>query len=116
VLKMSRRGTVQDVQELSVQEDQALRRAFGRSAEPDARPAGAAVTRRHQRSDAGCWILCDCLGTDDRPPTLVPVSEAHIRRHYEPSGRRTAWTVTSITMQSSNAPSRAAMFACRKAR
>ncbi len=83
MLKVSRRGAVQDVRELSMQEDRALRPAFGRFAEPDARPAGAAVIRRYQRVGAGCWFLCDCLRGGDRPPALVPVSEAHLRRHYE---------------------------------
>jgi len=41
------------------------------------------LIRRYQRVGAGCWILCDCLSAGDRPPVLVPVSEAHIRRHYE---------------------------------
>jgi len=71
------------VRELSVPEDQALRRAFGRYAEPEDRAAGAAVIRRYQRVGAGCWFLCDCLGPKVVPPALVPVSEAHIRRHYE---------------------------------
>ena len=83
MLKVSRRGAVQDVRELSMQEDRALRSAFGRFAEREARPAGAAVIRRYQRVGAGSWFLCDCLGVDDTPPALVPVSEAHIRRHYE---------------------------------
>ena len=83
MLKVSRRGAVQDVRELSMQEDRALRSAFGRFSERDTRPAGAAVIRRYQRAGAGCWFLCDCLGVGDRPPALVPVSEAHIRRHYE---------------------------------
>jgi hypothetical protein len=80
---VSRRGAVQDVWGLSMQEDRALRSAFGRFPEPGARPAGAAVIRRYQRVGAGCWFLCDCLGVGHRPPALVPVSEAHIRRHYE---------------------------------
>ncbi|NPD70268.1 hypothetical protein HN018_23135 (plasmid) [Lichenicola cladoniae] len=84
MLKMSRRGTVEVVRELSVPEDQALRRAFGRYAEPEDRAAGAAVIQRYQRVGAGCWFLCDCLGPEVVPPALVPVSEAHIRRHYDP--------------------------------
>ncbi len=84
MLRVTRRGDVQDVRELSAQEDRAVRRAFGRFPEPDARTAGAAVIRRYQRLGAGCWVLCDCLGAVSRPPALVPVSETHIRRHYDP--------------------------------
>lgn len=84
MLSVTRRGDVQDVRELSAQEDRALRRAFGRLPEPDARMAGAAVLRRYKRLGAGCWVLCDCLGDVSRPPALVPVSETHIRRHYDP--------------------------------
>jgi len=70
VLKVSRRGAMENVRDLSVQEDQALRWAFGRSAEPDARAAGAAVIRRYQRVGAGSWILCDCRGAGETPPAL----------------------------------------------
>ncbi len=84
MLQVSRRGGVQDQRVLSLQEDQALRQAFGRYAEPDARAAGAAVVHRYQRTSAGDWFLCNCLGQVDRPPALVPVAEAHIRRHHEP--------------------------------
>jgi len=71
------------VRDLSVQEDQASRWAFGRFAGPDARAAGAAVIRRYQHVGAESWILCDRRGAGETPPALVPVSEAHIRRHYE---------------------------------
>ncbi len=84
MLQVSRRGGVQDQRVLSLQEDRALRQAFGRYAEPDARAAGAGVVHRYQRTGAGGWFLCDCLGQVDRPPALVPVAEAHIRRHHEP--------------------------------
>ncbi|MEA2731227.1 MAG: hypothetical protein QOF70_5702 [Acetobacteraceae bacterium] len=78
------RGSVQHVRELSSQEDHALRWAFGRFAVPEARADGATVVARYQRSGAGCWFLCDCLGRVDQPPALIPVSEAHVRRHHEP--------------------------------
>ena len=84
MLQVSRRGSVQDVSELSRQEDRALRQAFGRFGDPEARAAGAAVVHRYQRAGAGCWLLCDCLGRVDWPPALIPVAEAHIRRHYDP--------------------------------
>jgi hypothetical protein len=83
MLRVTKRGVVGDVTTLSPQEDGALRRAFGRFHEPEARQGGAAVVQRYQRFGAGCWFLCDCLGDVDRPPALVPVSEAHIRRHRD---------------------------------
>ncbi len=39
---------------------------------------------RYQRAGSSGWILCDCLGQVERPPVLIPVAEAHIRRHHEP--------------------------------
>ena len=84
MLQVSRRSGVQDQRALSVEEDRALRRAFGRFAEPEARAAGAAVVHRYQRAGSGGWILCDCLRHVERPPVLIPVAEAHIRRHHEP--------------------------------
>ena len=84
MLQVSRRSGVQDQRVLSPQEDRALRRAFGRYAEPEARAAGAAVVHHYQRAGSGNWILCDCLGQVERPPALIPVAEAHIRRHHEP--------------------------------
>ncbi len=66
MLKMSRRGAVQDVRNLAVQEDQALRWAFGRFTEPNARTAGAAVIRCYQRVSAGCWILLAFDGERER--------------------------------------------------
>lgn len=86
VLKVSRRGAMERVRDLSVQEDQALRWAFRRFAGPDARAAGAAVIRRYQRVGVECWILCDCRGAGERPPALVPVSEAHIRQNESQPG------------------------------
>jgi hypothetical protein len=84
MLKVTQRGSVQCVRELSSQEDHALRWAFGRFAAPEARAGGAIVVARYQRTGAGCWFLCDCLGRVDQPPALIPVSEAHVRRHHEP--------------------------------
>lgn len=84
MLQVSRRGSVQDVAELSGQEDRALRQAFGRFGDPEARAAGAEVVHRYQRAGAGSWLLCDCLGRVEWPPALIPVAEAHIRRHYDP--------------------------------
>ncbi len=84
MLQVSRRSGVQDKRALAPQEDQALRRAFGRYAEPEARAAGAAVVHRYQRAGSGGWILCDCLGQVERPPALIPVAEAHIRCYHEP--------------------------------
>jgi len=49
MLQVSRRGSVQDVSELSTQEDRALRQAFGRFGDPEARAAGAEVVHRYQR-------------------------------------------------------------------
>lgn len=83
VLKVSRRGAMEDVRDLSVQEDQAPHWAFGRFAEPDARAASVAVIRRYQRAGGGCRILCDCCSAGKTPPALVPVSKAHFRRRYE---------------------------------
>ncbi len=83
--QVSRRGSVQDVSELSTQEDSALRRAFGRFGDPEARAAGAEVVHRYQRVGAGSWLLCDCLGRVEWPPALIPVAEAHIRQALRPA-------------------------------
>jgi hypothetical protein len=58
MLRVTKRGVVGDVTTLSSQEDGALRRAFGRIHEPEARQGGAAVVQRYQRFGAGCWFLC----------------------------------------------------------
>ena len=83
MLKLCRRGGVEDARDLSAAENQALRRAFGRFATPGQRAAGAAVVRAWQHRGVGSWFLCDCLGDDRRPPALVPVAESHIRRHQD---------------------------------
>ena len=87
MLKLCRRGSVEDARDLSAAEDQMLRRAFGRFATPEHRAAGAAVVRAWQHRGNGCWFLCDCLGDVGRPPALVPVAETHIRRHQDQPGR-----------------------------
>lgn len=46
MLQVSRRGSVQDIAELSTQEDGALRQAFGRFGDPEARAAGADIVHR----------------------------------------------------------------------
>jgi hypothetical protein len=81
--RVTKRGAVKDVTTLSPQENGALRRAFGRFHEPEARQVGAAVVQRYQRSGAGCRFLYACLGDVERRPALVPVSEAHNRRHRD---------------------------------
>ncbi len=83
MLRLTRRGEVAELRELTADEDLALRRAFGRYGRIEDRTIGAAVVRRHQHSGAGRWFLCDCLGDVPRPPALVPVTEDHIRRHAE---------------------------------
>ena len=83
MLRLTRRGEVAELRDLTADEDLALRRAFGRYGRVEDRPIGAAVVRRHQHSGAGRWFLCDCLGDVPRPPALVPVTEDHIRRHSD---------------------------------
>ena len=83
MLRLTRRGEVAELRDLTADEDLALRRAFGRYGRVEDRTVGAAVVRRHQHSGAGRWFLCDCLGDVPRPPALVPVTEDHIRRHVE---------------------------------
>ena len=61
MLQVSRSRSVQDVSELSSPEDRALRQAFGRFGDPEARTAGAKVVHRYQRAVAGSWLLCNCL-------------------------------------------------------
>ncbi len=84
MLRVTRRGRIEQVRDLMLDEDRALRRAFGCGAEEEARPAGAAVVRAHQHQKGGQWFLCDCLGEVAYPPALVPVAELHVRRHVEP--------------------------------
>ncbi len=83
MLRLTHRAAVAGLGELTADEDPALRRAFGRYGRVEDRTIGAAVVRRHQHSGAGRWFLCDCLGDVPRPPALIPVTEAHIRRHTE---------------------------------
>jgi hypothetical protein len=52
MLKVTRRGKVEGLRDLSAHEDRALRDAFGRWPEPRARPASAAVVQAHQRFGA----------------------------------------------------------------
>jgi hypothetical protein len=82
MLKVTRRGKVEGLRDLSAPEDQALRDAFGRWPEPGARAAGAAVVQAFQRFGAGHWFLCDCV-TFAQARALVPISESYIRRHHE---------------------------------
>ena len=84
MLRLCRRGEVAGARALALEEDRALREAFGRFAVPAARAAGTAVVQRYQHAGSGHWFSCDCLGLGVRPPVLVPVAEAHIRRHQDP--------------------------------
>ncbi len=84
MLCVCRRGEVGEARALAPEEDRALREAFGRFAVPAARAAGTAVVQRYQHAGAGHWFACSCLGPGVRPPVLVPVAEAHIRRHQDP--------------------------------
>ena len=84
MLRVCRRGEVGEARALTPEEDRALREAFGRFALPAARPAGTAVVQRYQHAGAGHWFACFCLGPGVRPPVLVPVAEAHIRRQQDP--------------------------------
>jgi hypothetical protein len=54
MLKVTRRGKVEDLRDVSVQEDRALR-------EPGARLLEAAVVIAHQRVGAGNWFYVTCL-------------------------------------------------------
>ncbi len=83
MLRLTRRGEVAELRELTADEDLALRRAFGRYGKIEGRTVGAAVVRRHQHAGTGRWFLCDCLGDVPRPPALIPVMEDHVRRHTE---------------------------------
>ena len=81
MLHAGRRGDAAAPRPLTPDEDNALRRAFGRFGSEGARLAGAEVVRRHQQR--GRWFLCDCRPGSAQPPVLVPVAESHIRRHGE---------------------------------
>ena len=83
MLELMRRGHVEDRQPLAAEEDEALRRAFGRYARRAARLAGMQVVRVRQPERGGQWFGCDCLGQIRVPPVLVPVAETHVRRHVE---------------------------------
>ena len=84
MLRLTRRGEVAELRELTADEDLALRRAFGRYGRIEDRAVGATVVRRHQHSGTGRWFLCDCLGDVARPPALIPVTEDDVRRHTDP--------------------------------
>lgn len=81
MLRLCRRGEAGDARALAPEADRALRDAFGRFGAAEARAAGTAVVQRYQHAGAGHWFCCDCFGPGVRPPVLVPVAEAHIRRH-----------------------------------
>jgi hypothetical protein len=88
MLSVAPKGRVEPAIDLSVEEDRHLRRAFGRFGNPAERRSAAEIVRRWQCDGPGHWILCDCLGVrgdDDRRPALVPVAEAHLRRHIHGS-------------------------------
>ena len=73
MLRVCRKEEVDGGKALSAEEDLALRRAFGRFATREARPAGAAVVTRYQRLGVGNWFLCDCVrvqsaSTKERAP------------------------------------------------
>jgi hypothetical protein len=57
MLKVSPRGKLEGLRELSAQEGRALREGFGRWHESRARPAGAAVVRTHQHTGPGVWFF-----------------------------------------------------------
>jgi hypothetical protein len=85
MLKVCERADYLSVIPLSPDADRAMRMAFGRFATAEARATGAEVVQRFQHKGAGYWFACDCLdGLDERPPVLIPVSEAFIRRHPDP--------------------------------
>jgi hypothetical protein len=84
MLQLMRRAQATDLRALPADDDQALRRAFGRYADSASREDGARVVREHQGRQGGQWFACDCLGGASPPPVLVPVAENHIRRHVEP--------------------------------
>lgn len=84
MLCVAPKGQVSPAIGLSSSEDRLLRQAFGRYCDPSQRAAAADVVRRWQLDGPGHWILCDCLGAsgeDGRMPALIPVAEAHLRRH-----------------------------------
>lgn len=84
MLKVGPKGQLKGLRDLSPNEDQTLRRAFGRYAEPKARNDGAEIVRRYQHAGPGQWFYCDCLGPGVTPPALVLAEESYIRRHYDP--------------------------------
>ncbi|MEE3504104.1 hypothetical protein [Acidiphilium acidophilum] len=84
MLFVAPKGQVEPAIPLTAEEERLLRRAFGRYADPAARPAASSVVRRWQLDGSGHWILCDCVGPlidGANPPALVPVAETHLRRH-----------------------------------
>lgn len=84
MLSVAPKGQVSPAISLTDAEDRLLRRAFGRYCDPAQRAAAADIVRRWQIDGPGHWILCDCLGPpgeDGRPPALIPVAEAYLRRH-----------------------------------
>jgi hypothetical protein len=84
MLQLMRRGRAEDLRPLTIEEDRALRRAFGRFALRAARTDGARIVREHQGARGGQWFACDCRGSACPAPVLVPVAETHVRRHIEP--------------------------------
>ncbi len=70
----------QAVGRLARGEYKALVAAFAQAgAMPAEHGRGATVVRMYQQQRR--WFGCDCLGGGEGTPILVPVAEAHIRRH-----------------------------------
>lgn len=86
MLRVTPKGSGVLVRPIAPDEDRLLRAAFGRhGGRAEARAAAAPVVARYQQLSGGYWFACDCRPDAERPPALVPVAQAHIRRHLDGS-------------------------------
>lgn len=91
MLHHAAKGASTDARPITLEEDRALRAAFGRFGGTEtARMAAMPVVARYQSLGAGRWLLCDCQPGAARPPVLIPVAMTHVRRHDDPRWSRHA--------------------------
>lgn len=82
MLKVGPKRTPEVADALAPDEDRTLRAAYGRfGGSKAARTDAIPIVRRLETTEAGMWVYCDCRPRAPKPPALVMVSEAFIRRH-----------------------------------
>ena len=67
------KGDVSASEFVTPEEDDLLRKAFGRyGGSFAARLDAIRVVARYQQHGSGKWLLCDCRPDAERPPALIP--------------------------------------------